>query len=44
MIASDASKRRERKDLLRFTAACVALVGAYGAGLLALFFISARSA
>jgi hypothetical protein len=44
MIASDATKRRERKDLLRFTAACVALVGTYGAGLLALFFISARSA
>lgn len=44
MLADEATKRREKRDLLRFAAACVSLVGVYGAGLVALFFFSARIA
>ncbi|HMW17891.1 MAG TPA: GNVR domain-containing protein [Accumulibacter sp.] len=44
MLTTESTKRKERKDLLRFAAACLSLLGAYGAGLLALFLISARSA
>lgn len=44
MLTTESSKRKERKDLLRFAAACLSLLGAYGAGLLALFLFSARSA
>ncbi len=44
MLADEATKRREKRDLLRFAAACISLVGVYGAGLVALFFFSARVA
>jgi len=44
LLVDDARKQRERKDMLRFAAACLTLVGAYGAGLLALFLISVRNA
>ncbi len=44
LLVDDARKQRERKDLLRFAAACLTLIGAYGAGLLALFLISIRTA
>ncbi|MCM8613048.1 XrtA system polysaccharide chain length determinant [Accumulibacter sp.] len=44
LLVDDARKQRERKDMLRFAAACLTLVGAYGAGLLALFLISVRTA
>lgn len=43
LITDEVSKRRARTDLLRFAAACVSLVGAYGAGLAALFLLSARA-
>ncbi len=44
LLIDEAKKRRERKDLLRFAAACVSLVGVYGAGLLAFFLLSLRTA
>jgi len=44
LLMDDATKRRERKDLLRFSAACGSLVAVYGAGLLALFLLSVRTA
>jgi polysaccharide chain length determinant protein (PEP-CTERM system associated) len=44
MLVDEESQRRDRKDLLRFAAACGSLVAAYGAGLLALFLISVRTA
>ncbi len=44
MLSTESRKRQDRKDLLRFAAACLSLLGAYGAGLLALFLFSARSA
>lgn len=44
LLTDEASKRRVRRDLIRFAAACVSLVGAYGAGLLALFLFSVRTA
>jgi hypothetical protein len=44
LLIDEAMKRRERKDLLRFAAACVSLVGVYGAGLLAFFLLSLRTA
>jgi len=44
LLADDETKRQERKDLLRFAAACLSLIGAYGAGLLALFLLSVRNA
>ncbi|HCZ16739.1 MAG TPA: GNVR domain-containing protein [Accumulibacter sp.] len=44
MLTDELTKRRDRRDLLRFAAACISLVGAYGAGLLALFLFSVRTA
>jgi polysaccharide chain length determinant protein (PEP-CTERM system associated) len=44
LLIDEAMKRREKKDLLRFAAACVSLVGVYGAGLLAFFLLSLRTA
>ncbi len=44
LLVDESMKRHQRKDLIRFAAACLSLVGAYGAGLLALFLISARTA
>ncbi|MBK8387273.1 MAG: XrtA system polysaccharide chain length determinant [Candidatus Accumulibacter propinquus] len=44
MLVDEESQRRDRKDLLRFAAACGSLIAAYGAGLLALFLISVRTA
>ena len=44
MLTNDATKRSQRRDLIRFAAACISLVGAYGAGLLALFLFSVRTA
>jgi hypothetical protein len=44
MLTNDATKRGQRRDLIRFAAACISLVGAYGAGLLALFLFSVRTA
>jgi len=44
LLLDDAARRRERKNLLRFAAACGSLVAVYGAGLLALFLFSARTA
>jgi hypothetical protein len=44
MLIDEESQRRDRKDLLRFAAACGSLIAAYGAGLLALFLISVRTA
>ncbi len=44
LLMDDAAKRKERKNLLRFAAACGSLVAVYGAGLLALFVFSARTA
>jgi len=44
MLTDEAAKRRQRSDLLRFAAACISLVGAYGAGLVALFFFTVRTA
>jgi polysaccharide chain length determinant protein (PEP-CTERM system associated) len=44
LLTDEATKRREKKDLLRFAAACVSLVGAYGAGLLAFFLLFLRTA
>lgn len=44
LLADDEKKRQERKDLLRFAAACLSLIGTYGAGLLALFLLSVRNA
>ncbi|HMW55901.1 MAG TPA: GNVR domain-containing protein [Accumulibacter sp.] len=44
LLADEARKGRERKDLLRFAAACISFVGVYGAGLLVFFVLSARTA
>jgi polysaccharide chain length determinant protein (PEP-CTERM system associated) len=44
MLTNDATKRGERRDLIRFAAVCISLIGAYGAGLLALFLFSVRTA
>ena len=44
LLVDEARKRRERKDLVRFAAACFSLVGVYGAGLVALFLLSVRTA
>jgi polysaccharide chain length determinant protein (PEP-CTERM system associated) len=44
LLTDEATKRREKKDLLRFAVACLSLVGAYGAGLLAMFLLSVRTA
>ncbi|WP_300452724.1 XrtA system polysaccharide chain length determinant [Accumulibacter sp.] len=44
LLVDDARKRRERKDLLRFAAACGSLVAVYATGLLALFLLSVRTA
>jgi len=44
LLSDETTKRKERKDLLRFALACTTLVGAYGAGLLALFLLSVRNA
>ncbi|MCM8595421.1 XrtA system polysaccharide chain length determinant [Accumulibacter sp.] len=43
LLVDETVKRRDKKDLWRFVAACVSLLGAYGAGLLALFLLSART-
>ncbi|HNM65202.1 MAG TPA: chain length-determining protein, partial [Accumulibacter sp.] len=43
MLANADSKRRQKKDLLRFLAASVALVAIYGAGLVVLFVFSIRT-
>lgn len=43
MLSNAATKRLERRDLLRFIAACLSLVGVYGMGLLALFLLSVRT-
>jgi polysaccharide chain length determinant protein (PEP-CTERM system associated) len=44
MLTDESTKRRERKDLLRFAAACISFVAVYGAGLLAFFLLSVRTA
>lgn len=44
LVTNEVRKSRERKDLLRFAAACVSLLGVYGAGILAFFLLSARTA
>ncbi|MBL8393530.1 MAG: chain length-determining protein [Candidatus Accumulibacter sp.] len=44
LLSDESRKRGERKDMIRFAAACVSLIGAYGAGLLALFLLSVRNA
>jgi polysaccharide chain length determinant protein (PEP-CTERM system associated) len=44
LLADEARKSRDRKDLLRFAAACISLVGIYGAGILVFFLLSARTA
>ncbi|MBK6337330.1 MAG: chain length-determining protein [Betaproteobacteria bacterium] len=43
MIVSDARKRKERRGLVGFLAGAVALLGSFGAGLLALFLLSLRT-
>ena len=43
LLTDEAAKRRQKRDLIRFAAACISLVGAYGAGLLALFFFTVRT-
>jgi polysaccharide chain length determinant protein (PEP-CTERM system associated) len=43
MIIGEAQKRRERRGLIGFVSGTFALVGSYGAGLLALLFLSARA-
>ncbi|MBK7593513.1 MAG: chain length-determining protein [Betaproteobacteria bacterium] len=43
MIVSDARKRKERRGLVGFLAGAVALLGSFGAGLLALFLLSMRT-
>lgn len=43
LIVSEPMKRKERRGLIGFIAAVVALVGSYGAGLLLLFLLSART-
>lgn len=44
MLPDESKKQREKKDFIRFIAAALSLVGVYGAGLLALFLLSARTA
>lgn len=44
MLPDESTKRREKKDFMRFIAAVVSLVGLYGTGLMALFLFSARTA
>ena len=44
MLVGDEQKRRERRGLIGFVAGVVAFLGTYGAGLLALFFLSTRAA
>ena len=43
MIVSDARKRKERRGLVGFLAGAVALLGSFGAGLLALFLLLTRA-
>lgn len=43
MLPSESLKQGRRKDLVRFGVALAALAGAYGAGLAALFLLSART-
>jgi hypothetical protein len=44
LLTDEITKRSQRRDLIRFSAACISLVGAYAAGLLALFLFSVRTA
>jgi hypothetical protein len=44
MIIDDSTKRRERTGLIRFFSGLGALVGAYAAGLAAVFLLAARAA
>ena len=44
LLTNEKMKRSQRRDLIRFSAACISLVGAYAAGLLALFLFSVRTA
>jgi polysaccharide chain length determinant protein (PEP-CTERM system associated) len=43
LIPSERMKRRERRGLIGFTAAAIALLGSYGAGILALSLLAARA-
>jgi hypothetical protein len=43
LIKSESLKRKERSGLIGFIAATVALLGSFGAGILALFLIAART-
>lgn len=43
MLMSDAQKRKEKRGLIGFVSGFLALVGSYGAGLLALFLLSTRA-
>jgi hypothetical protein len=43
MLVGDTQKRRERRGLIGFLSGCVALLGSFGAGLLALFLLSTRA-
>jgi polysaccharide chain length determinant protein (PEP-CTERM system associated) len=44
LLTDEAAKRSQRRDLIRFSAACISLLGTYAAGLLALFLFSVRTA
>jgi hypothetical protein len=44
MIVGEAQQRRERRGLIAFFSGLLALLGSYGAGLLALFLLSTRAA
>jgi uncharacterized protein involved in exopolysaccharide biosynthesis len=44
MVISDEMKRLQKRDLVRFGGGVLGLVGSYGAALLLLFFLTARSA
>jgi polysaccharide chain length determinant protein (PEP-CTERM system associated) len=44
MIVGEAEKRRERRGMIAFFSGFLALLGSYGAGLLALFLLSMRAA
>lgn len=43
LIPSESAKRRERRSLVGFIAGALALLGSYGAGILALTLLTARS-
>ena len=44
MIVGDDQKRKERRGLITFFSAFLALLGSYGAGLIVLFLLSTRAA